>query len=496
MALSEGQVQLRDLVIGPGTPYRFVKGSHFNPFKRDVRADQGGARAWSAGSWSGAEWAEQVAIAMRLVVLARGPAEYVTLMSRLLAAFAPSGGDVDLRFVLAGAEYLMRGRPRMVDPESRHLDGHTYVQAAFVALDPTIYSGTEHEVPLSLPSTVGGLTVPLTTAVLAADAFGRTATDSWGTPDVGPAWTTSGGVAADYQVSGGVGTHRVGAVNASRWSILTGVAAADVEIRGVVSTNALASGGGHFEAVATRFADPNNCYLARLELASNQTVILTLRKRVGGTETQLATHTTGLTHTPGGKYTVVLQTVGPVVRARAWQTSDPNVWHLQTTDTDLTAAGAVAIRSILSSTNTNPLPVTASWDDIQVTTVGGGLTVPVTVAAAVTSGRASITNTGTKPVGLRIRVDGPVVEPRASLLTPDGTGIVRVWTDLTAGQWLDIDTAARTVYLNGTASRRGVTTVTGIGWPVLPPGTHEIAFDASTYSATATATVRWRDTWH
>ncbi|MCT2282690.1 phage tail family protein, partial [Micromonospora chalcea] len=232
-----------------------------------------------------AEWAEQVAVAMRLVILARGPVDYMDRLSALLAAFAPAGADVDLRFVIGGVEYLLQGRPRMVDPEPRHVDGHTYVQAAFVALDPTIYSGVEHSTTLGLPSTVGGLTLPATA--------------------------------------------------------------------------------------------------------------------------------------------------------------------------------------------------------------------PLTVSAAVTSGRGSITNAGTKATGLLVRVDGPVAEPRISLLTDAGTAVVRVWATLTAGQWLDIDTAARTVYLNGTASRRGVTTADGAGWPVLPPrGSYEIAFDASAYSAAATATVRWRDTWH
>ncbi|MFG3709219.1 hypothetical protein ACGF7U_31435 [Micromonospora sp. NPDC047670] len=284
MALAEGQVQLRDLVIGPGTPYRFVKGSHFNPFKREVRADQGGARAWSDGSWSGAEWAEQVTVPMRLVVMAAGAADYVQLMSHLLAAFAPSSVDVDLRFVMGGTEYLMRGRPRLVDPESRHVDGHVYVQAAFVATDPTVYSGVEQTVTLELPSTVGGLTVPMT--------------------------------------------------------------------------------------------------------------------------------------------------------------------------------------------------------------------LPATVPATVTSGRALIANAGTKPTGLRLRIDGPVVEPRVSLLTPAGTAIVRVWLTLEAGQWLDVDTAARTVYANGTASRRGLTTAEGAGWPVLPSGIHEVAFNAALYNTDARASVTWRDAWH
>jgi hypothetical protein len=82
MPLDEGQVQLRDLVIGPGTPYRFVRGSHFNPLSRSVRADQGGARVWNDGSWSGAEWAEQATIPMRLVVMAVGAGEWLALHCR------------------------------------------------------------------------------------------------------------------------------------------------------------------------------------------------------------------------------------------------------------------------------------------------------------------------------------------------------------------------------------------------------------------------------
>ncbi|MEV6798546.1 hypothetical protein AB0M91_09380 [Micromonospora rifamycinica] len=282
MALEEGQVQIRDLVIGPGTPYRFVRGSHFNPLARSVRADQGGARAWGHGSWSGAEWAEQAAIPMRLVVMGVGTAGWLALHRQLLAAFAPSDVDLDLRFVLAGTEYLMRGRPRLVEPESRHVDGHTYVNAAFVALDPAIYSGSEHSVTLGLPSTVGGLTLPTTA--------------------------------------------------------------------------------------------------------------------------------------------------------------------------------------------------------------------PLTIGATVTSGRATIVNAGTQASGLRLRVDGPVAEPRVSALVAGVATTLRLWLTLGVGQWLDIDTAARTVYLNGTASRRGQASG---GWPILPAGTPvEIAFDAAAYDPTALLTATWRDAWH
>ncbi|MFI6329854.1 phage distal tail protein [Micromonospora chersina] len=286
MALAEGQVQVRDLVLGPGTLYETLRG--FDPWTRQVRAEQGDGRAWADGAWSGAEWTADavVPIPVRVKDAAnRTPGGWLAAHQALAAAFAPSHEDIELRWCTGGTEYVLFGRPRMVEPNVDTVPaGWSYSRCAFAALDPTIYSGVEHSTTLGLPSTVGGLTVPVT--------------------------------------------------------------------------------------------------------------------------------------------------------------------------------------------------------------------LPLTVAASVTSGRGIITNGGTKTTGLRVRIDGPAVEPRISLLTDNGTAVVRVWTTLTAGQWLDIDTAARTVYLNGTASRRGVTTADGIGWPTLPTGTHELAFDASGYDPAATATVRWRDTWH
>lgn len=287
MPLSEGQIQLRGLVMGPGTVYETLRG--FDPWSRQVRADQGDARAWGDGAWSGAEWAAETVVPIPLRVkdaANRTPGGWLTAHQALAAAFAPSHEDLELRWCTGGTEYVLFGRPRMVEPGVDTAPaGWSVTRCAFVALNPTIYSAVEHSVPLGLPSTVGGLTVPFT--------------------------------------------------------------------------------------------------------------------------------------------------------------------------------------------------------------------LPTTVDAVVTAGRATIVNAGTKPTGLRLRVDGPVQEPRVSLLTSAGTAIVRVWLTLGVGQWLDIDTAARTVYLNGTASRRGLTTAEGIGWPVLPGGgSAEIAFDSPVYTPSAQLTAFWRDSWH
>ncbi|MFD4000839.1 poly-gamma-glutamate hydrolase family protein [Streptomyces rubiginosohelvolus] len=175
----------------------------------------------------------------------------------------------------------------------------------------------------------------------------------------------------------GRGLVAVNAINASRYCLLP-APAANVDLFATVATDVLAAGGGHFVALVARYTDGNNMYLARLEFTTAQAVILTLRKRVGGTETLLLQHTTGLTHTAGGRVAVRLQAVGSALKAKAWTagSAEPAGWQVEATDTDLTAAGEIGMRTILSSANSNSLPVTASWGEF--TTLGSPQSMAVT----------------------------------------------------------------------------------------------------------------------
>lgn len=284
MPLLEGQWQLRDLVFGAHTPYA-VQGDT-NPFTMQVRADQGGPRAWAHGGWSGVEWQAERVVPIRLLVDvgADDVPAVIDALHAISAAFRASHVDLPLTFVLGGREYLLWGRPRMVEPDTSLLGvGKAFVRCAFVALDPMIYSSTEHTAgPLGLPVWSGGLTVPFT--------------------------------------------------------------------------------------------------------------------------------------------------------------------------------------------------------------------VPFAIEATQISGSVTLTNAGTAEVGLLLRVDGPVTQPRVSVTDPDGvTTSLRVDLNLPAGQWLDIDTRARTVLLNGdpAASRRGQ----AVGdWPLLQPGTSTLRFAAAEEGA-GTVTARWRDGW-
>ncbi|MFE2936658.1 poly-gamma-glutamate hydrolase family protein [Streptomyces sp. NPDC059278] len=175
----------------------------------------------------------------------------------------------------------------------------------------------------------------------------------------------------------GRGLVAMGSTNVSRYCLLP-APSPNVDFTASVSTDALAAGGSHFLALVARYLDGANMYLARLEFSITQAVILTLRKRVASTETFLVQYTTGLTHAPGRRFHIRLQTAGTTLRGKAWQTDSPEppAWQLETTDPDLTAAGSVGMRSILSSTSTNTLPVNASWGDF--TMVGSPQTFAVT----------------------------------------------------------------------------------------------------------------------
>lgn len=117
---------------------------------------------------------------------------------------------------------------------------------------------------------------------------------------------------------------------------------------------------------------------------------------------------------------------------------------------------------------------------------GAGLSInSVTV-----SGFATVENQGTAAAYPRIIVYGPVTDARLTLIETGEFMMINL--DLADGEYIDLDFANHTAYLNGNASRRGY--VSG-AWFSLPPGLSSVAFNSPTYSATASAQIIWRDAW-
>lgn len=199
------------------------------------------------------------------------------------------------------------------------------------------------------------------------DTFTRTTSSSWGTADTGQAWTNAFGVATDFSTNGTYGQHSVGSVNASRYSTLPPPATTDVDLRTDVATSALAVGGPQYAHVVARYQDVNNLYNARVAFETDQTLQLTIQKRVGGVQTDLTTVVVAGTHAANAFFTLRFQIKGSALRAKVWAqgTTEPD-WMASATDSALTQAGSVGVRSTLDSANTNTLPVTYSYDNFQV----------------------------------------------------------------------------------------------------------------------------------
>lgn len=199
----------------------------------------------------------------------------------------------------------------------------------------------------------------------------RTVANGWGSPNTGPAWTVSGGAASDYSVGGGFGSIAVGSVNVSRFAVNTG-GGSDFDIKATVSSSVLATGGSHFAYLVARLSGgTSQCYQARIEFTTAAAVNLLISRRVASSDVTIASTTTSLTHTAGGRFYLRFQVTGSRLRAKVWlaSASEPSEWTLSTTDTTITTGTGVGVRSLLASTNTNVLPVTFNWDAFELNNV-------------------------------------------------------------------------------------------------------------------------------
>lgn len=237
--------------------------------------------------------------------------------------------------------------------------------AGFAVVDaPSEIAGTDPDNICN--STLSGMGVQLELSRAQREAFfpggdlSRAMRDSGQRTDTFYAYAAA--VASAYS---GYGVVSQGSVNVSRYTLIP-APAANVDMVATVATDKLAVGGSHFLNLVARYADTSNSYLARLEFTATATVALTVRRRLAGTETSLGGGTvTGLTHAANARFRIRFQAAGTALRAKVWLDGQPEpaAWNVDVTDSSLTAAGQIGMRSILSTSNTNTLPVTARWGD-------------------------------------------------------------------------------------------------------------------------------------
>ncbi|MEU6649519.1 hypothetical protein ABZ904_08730 [Streptomyces sp. NPDC046900] len=201
---------------------------------------------------------------------------------------------------------------------------------------------------------VWAVRIAQTDASWLSDTFGRTVAGTWGNADSGQAWTNSGGVSTDYDVLSGYGRHINQATSTGHHSTVT-AGHPDFDIYCDITTAALSTGSSQFAGVIARYTDLNNLYEARVEFTTGNAIILSVRKRVAAVETQLGTNTSAFTHVAGTFVRVRFQGSGSLLRAKIWPaaTSEPTDWELEVTDSAITVAGGLGVKSVRNAGNTN-----------------------------------------------------------------------------------------------------------------------------------------------
>jgi rhamnogalacturonyl hydrolase YesR len=226
----------------------------------------------------------------------------------------------------------------------------------------------------------------------AADAFGRTVANGWGTADLGGPWSLMGSASA-FSVSGGTGRMLMPTAGSSFAAYLGGVSSSDTQAQVGVGLDRVQTGGGTYVSVIGRRISSNTDYRVKLRFIAGGAVIETLERVVAGTEVALSTITAPVTYTPGAVVQVQLQVTGTsptTLRSMIWLrgTTQPTTWQLTTTDntSGLQLPGAVELLVYLSGSATN-VPETGSFSSFSATSTTTANVLPV---AAFTSSATNL----------------------------------------------------------------------------------------------------------
>lgn len=205
----------------------------------------------------------------------------------------------------------------------------------------------------------------LTNPTVARDGFGRTVSNSWGTPEfvvVASTWSSTG-TASDYNVGAGVGTHKLTDTTSGRQTWLANGSYQDVLVAATVSQPVNPTGGTVQTGVVTRFGDISNHYQFLVIHNPGGGIALRILRRVSGVDSIIASVNTTFTVAPNRAFRIVASSVGRRHRMQVWWAPGPaQSAILEVTDSVFTSAGRVGTRSVLGTGNTNTLPLTITFD--------------------------------------------------------------------------------------------------------------------------------------
>ncbi|MEP7377990.1 MAG: putative Ig domain-containing protein, partial [Chloroflexota bacterium] len=216
------------------------------------------------------------------------------------------------------------------------------------------------------------------------DTFTRTSANSWGSATPTGGTYTLTGTAANFAVSGGVGSITSPSAGVLRSALLNTPSATDVDVSFRVRADKVAAGGAQFIYGVVR-RNGNNEYRVKLRLAVNGNVYVQASTVVNNVETSIGAEVQvpGLTHTANAFLRFRAQVSGSnptTIRIRAWADAavEPSTWNYVQTNSNasLQGAGALGLRTYIASATTNA-PVVFGFDDYRVTSLGPPNQAPV-----------------------------------------------------------------------------------------------------------------------
>lgn len=201
------------------------------------------------------------------------------------------------------------------------------------------------------------------------DTYTRTLVDSWGSPNIGPAYTLSGGTnPGNYDVNGIQGTQTNDSVNVLRFSILD-AGRTDVDVTATIINPVLPLTAGIIARVIGRMTDVNNHYAARVTWQTTGRVNLEIIKVVAGVSTTIAGPFALDNHAPGDRWRVRLVIAAASLKAKAWNITtgqaEPVDWQLSAVDTTFVTGNLIALATRKEVGNTNGTVILA-WDNLVV----------------------------------------------------------------------------------------------------------------------------------
>lgn len=295
-------------------------------------------------------------------------------MTPVVGTVTPNSGTKDLTWTQTAANATQG-----VSWPLKCIPGRQYTASAYLRMVSAV----------SQSLSVTGLTAGL-------DAFQRTVASSWGTADVGGAWSTAGGAASDYNIANPVATITQTSVNVFRETQLSSGLFIDSNTAAYVSIPVMVTGSAIRVAVLGRSnIAVANWYGAYVDFHSDASVTVAIIKNITGTETSLGSFTLGAPYAAGDVFGIRLDVTGTTISAKAWpQTSiEPTAYQVVVTDTALGGTGGVGTHVRLLTGNTNTLPVVATFYGFGATGTRQGSSTSATGAWT----RLSLTFTATQP---------------------------------------------------------------------------------------------------